>query len=98
MLKSYNIKALSLQRPSRSSQCVTLVLSFWSRVQLYGRCSFEGKSTTNGVIPVRDTGIQFLVVSLKMLYSALVYDQLCWIPVSGHWDDILLDEKRSDND
>ncbi|BAP00418.1 MAG: hypothetical protein ACR5K3_00470 [Wolbachia sp.] len=41
-------------------------------------------------MPVLDTGIQFLVVSLKMLYSALVYDQFCWIPVSGHWDNILL--------
>ncbi|WP_410541085.1 WPE palindromic element domain-containing protein [Wolbachia endosymbiont (group A) of Anomoia purmunda] len=41
-------------------------------------------------MPVLDTGIQFLVVSLKMLYSALVYDRFCWIPVSRHWDDTLL--------
>ncbi|MGL9758909.1 MAG: hypothetical protein ACR5LA_08980 [Wolbachia sp.] len=31
----------------------------------------------------------FLVVSLKILHSALVYNQFSWIPVSEHWDDTL---------
>ncbi|WCR57747.1 WPE palindromic element domain-containing protein [Wolbachia endosymbiont of Ctenocephalides felis wCfeJ] len=81
MSKSYSTRALSFQRPSMPYQHVTLVLSFWSHAHLYECYRFEGKSTTNGVIRVADTGIQFLAVSLKMLYSGLVYDQPCWIPV-----------------
>ncbi|WP_410543532.1 hypothetical protein [Wolbachia endosymbiont of Ctenocephalides felis wCfeJ] len=45
--------------------------------------------SSQGVIKVADTGIQIVVVSFKMLYSVLVYNQFCWIPVSGHWDDII---------
>ncbi|WOE62481.1 hypothetical protein R0F62_04945 [Wolbachia endosymbiont of Drosophila aff. chauvacae BK-2020] len=53
-----------------------------------------------GVIPVLDTGIQpFYAVPLKTLYfnvglatfilTNLISNQNSWIPVSGHWDDIL---------
>ncbi|RDD34564.1 hypothetical protein Wcon_01345 [Wolbachia endosymbiont of Cylisticus convexus] len=31
----------------------------------------------------------FLVISLKILHSALVYNQFSWIPVSEHWDDTI---------
>ncbi|WP_410542003.1 hypothetical protein [Wolbachia endosymbiont (group B) of Limnophora tigrina] len=52
-----------------SSQCLTLesiVLLFWSRTQLYKCCNTIQCYIVSDVIPVLDTGIQFL------LYSYLV--------------------------